>query len=1085
MSDSVGKITLDLEVTSDLMGQINAVSGSIGRRLRESLSNALKIGLGRTKKDTDMSMKYVKDKIMSNMKAASNGVGLSSQSMMKNTSDMIKKTFSDAGSVARNVMDSIGERTKRMTQSIMKLFKMRKMPTVAPVNTEDTASKVKSIIPRMASPRAPPSLNIDLLKSQMETIEKTMDTIERSISAHKEKLRGLRESYEHAFSPKIKETLTEKILREESAINSLIGKMDTLTGKYATLESQSMAFGQTESATGAAAGVAGSRVSSLSSILNRLRSSNKGTPSLLNRIAAGFKSIGQHSKSSGVSVSSFGGGLKSTLGQMLKWMIILPMIVKGIKAFASNMVSCLKTNDQFNNSLKQIYTNLWVAFMPIYNAILPAINALMAAIARLSAYLASFINGLFGKTYSSGLDAAKGMIAAKDAAGAYGGAAGKASKASKELQRSLLGIDELNRLSDNSDSDSDSGGAPELVASPDMSALDAATMPWVQKFKELMAQIFRPFKAAWDREGQATIASMRYALENVWELIKSIGKSFLEVWTNGTGEEILARLLQILQTIFGVVGDIAGAFQIAWETGGLGTSLVQSIADAFLNILTLIRDVGQAFRDVWNNGTGVQICTTILDIFKNIFETIGNVAQRLTDAWNQNENGTRIIQGILDLVQTVLGFVERIAGATAEWASKIDFGPLLQSIADVIESIQPVLQEIGKVFGDIWESIILPALTWLIETGIPTALELLSKVFDFLGEHEGIITVLITAVLTFIATFGGLSIVTGIVETVGGAFKGLLGVFGTIKHGAEVVGAAFSALSSPIGIAIAAIAAIIAIGVLLWKNWDTIKEVASNVWSFVTTTFDNFRQFLSGIFSTDWSVAFGMFGDVLNGFLANAKNIIDNVKTIFDGIITFIKGVFSGNWRQAWDGVIQIFSGIMGGLASVAKAPFNALISLVNSAISALNTIHVDIPDWVPGVGGKSFGIKIPKIPYLAKGGVIDQPTLAMMGEQGKKEAVVPLERNLGWRDAIVDKITEELDNGENHGQGFSLDELMTRLRAVIMEAVKLFAGMIPQQPRYNADSGDIVIPIYLDGGMLDEVIITAQQRKALRSGGR
>ena len=53
------------------------------------------------------------------------------------------------------------------------------------------------------------------------------------------------------------------------------------------------------------------------------------------------------------------------------------------------------------------------------------------------------------------------------------------------------------------------------------------------------------------------------------------------------------------------------------------------------------------------------------------------------------------------------------------------------------------------------------------------------------------------------------------------------------------------------------------------------------------------------------------------------------------------------------------------------------------------------------------------------------------------------------------------------------------------MEAVKLFAGMIPQQPRYNADSGDIVIPIYLDGGMLDEVIITAQQRKALRSGGR
>lgn len=1058
MSDSVGKITLDLEVTSDLMGQINAVSGSIGRRLRESLSNALKIGLGRTKKDADMSMKYVKDKIMSNMKAASNGVELSSQSMMKNTSDMIKGTFSDAGSVARNVMDSIGERTKRMTQSIMKLFKMRQMPTVAPVNTEDTAPKAKGIIPRTASPRAPPSLNIDLLKSQMETIEKTMDTVERSISAHKEKLRGLRESYEHAFSPKIKENLTGKILKEESAINSLIGKMDTLAGKYANLESQSMAFGQTESAAGAAAGVAGSRVSSLSSILNRLRSSNKGTPSLLNRIAAGFKNIGQHSKSSGVSVSSFGGGLKSTLGQMLKWMIILPMIVKGIKAFASNMVSCLKTNDQFNNSLKQIYTNLWVAFMPIYNAILPAINTLMAAVARLSAYLASFINGLFGKTYSSGLDAAKGMIAAKDAAGAYGGAAGKASKASKELQRSLLGIDELNRLNDNSDTDTGGGGgAPELVAPPDMSALDAATMPWVQKFKELMAQIFQPFKAAWDREGQATIASMRYAFENVWELVKSIGKSFLEVWTNGTGERTLTLLLQILQDVFKIVGNIAGGLDEAWK----------------------------------KNRTGEQIVQSVFNIFNSILETI-----------------------------------KHLGDSTVEWSKKLDFSPLLTSIKDLLKSLEPITQTIGDGLSWFWDNVLLPIAGWTIQTAVPTFLDMLTAAIDavnsviealeplgqwlfdsFLGplaewtggviiealkgitelleqfsrwcqEHQGTIQNIAIIVGSFFAAFELVKfagIVGGVISTLGSFVSSIGGVSGALS-------AIVSFLGGPVTIAITAI---IAIGVLLCKNWDTVKEVASNVWSFVTTTFDNFRQFLSGVFSTDWSVAFGIFGDTLNGFLANAKNIIDNVKTIFDGIITFIKGVFSGNWKQAWDGVIQIFSGIMGGLASVAKAPFNALISLVNSAISALNTIHVDIPDWVPGVGGKSFGIKIPKIPYLAKGGVIDQPTLAMMGEQGKKEAVVPLERNLGWRDAIVDKITEELDSGENHGQGFSLDELMARLRAVIMEAVKLFAGMIPQQPRYNADSGDIVIPIYLDGGMLDEVIITAQQRKALRSGGR
>ena len=109
------------------------------------------------------------------------------------------------------------------------------------------------------------------------------------------------------------------------------------------------------------------------------------------------------------------------------------------------------------------------------------------------------------------------------------------------------------------------------------------------------------------------------------------------------------------------------------------------------------------------------------------------------------------------------------------------------------------------------------------------------------------------------------------------------------------------------------------------------------------------------------------------------------------------------------------------------------------------------------------------------------------MGEQGKKEAVVPLDRNLGWRDAIVSKIKEELGGAGETGQtaGFTLDELMSRLRTLLIEVAQVFAGLMPQQPKYQADTGDIIIPIYLDGGVLDEIIITAEQRKAMRSGGR
>ena len=97
-------------------------------------------------------------------------------------------------------------------------------------------------------------------------------------------------------------------------------------------------------------------------------------------------------------------------------------------------------------------------------------------------------------------------------------------------------------------------------------------------------------------------------------------------------------------------------------------------------------------------------------------------------------------------------------------------------------------------------------------------------------------------------------------------------------------------------------------------------------------------------------------------------------------------------------------------------------------------------------------------------------PRLAMMGHDAGQGA--PRKDKADYGD-------------EKNEQNFTLEELMSQLRVALAETAKMIAGLVPQQPRYNADTGDIVIPIYLDGSVLDEVIITAQQRKALRSGGR
>lgn len=101
---------------------------------------------------------------------------------------------------------------------------------------------------------------------------------------------------------------------------------------------------------------------------------------------------------------------------------------------------------------------------------------------------------------------------------------------------------------------------------------------------------------------------------------------------------------------------------------------------------------------------------------------------------------------------------------------------------------------------------------------------------------------------------------------------------------------------------------------------------------------------------------------------------MDNVKAIFQNIIDFISNVFSGNWSAAWQNIVNIFGNLFGMIVNLAKAPINGVISAINWVLSKINSISVTIPDWVPGVGGKTLGFNIPTIPQLAEGGVATSP---------------------------------------------------------------------------------------------------------------
>lgn len=172
---------------------------------------------------------------------------------------------------------------------------------------------------------------------------------------------------------------------------------------------------------------------------------------------------------------------------------------------------------------------------------------------------------------------------------------------------------------------------------------------------------------------------------------------------------------------------------------------------------------------------------------------------------------------------------------------------------------------------------------------------------------------------------------------------------------------------------------------------------------------DPIVKFLLNVLSPVWTTLTNLVIGLLGSMIGFIVDIVSSIIRTFRGFIDFIAGVFTGNWSKAWDGIKNIFGGIFDSLKALFKAPINYIIDGINAFISGLNKIK--IPDWVPAVGGK--GINIPKIPKLAQGGVIDRPTIAMIGEAGR-EAVIPMERNLGALEKLSTMIGDKINgNGQ------------------------------------------------------------------------
>lgn len=372
-----------------------------------------------------------------------------------------------------------------------------------------------------------------------------------------------------------------------------------------------------------------------------------------------------------------------------------------------------------------------------------------------------------------------------------------------------------------------------------------------------------------------------------------------------------------------------------------------------------------------------------------------------------------IVPIVNNLGKILKWFMDNILKPLTKWTIEDALPAFFNLLSSALKVLNPILEVFMDLGAWLWDEFLQPIASWTggaIVSVLNGLASILDRIGNWISEHKSIVEI-------FTIVLGSFATAWGLVNIAFGAYYGLLNLYNAVVYaastGTSIFAGALSAVNLPLIAIVSAVAAVIAACVLLVKNWDWVKAKAIEVWDSIKEKFNQFKEWLGNVFATDWSQKFGFLGDILNAFLAITRGISDSIKRIFGGIIDFIVGVFTGNWKRAWQGVQDIFGGIMNGLQALVKAPLNGVIGLINAAISGLNKIKlpsIDIP-FFGTVGG--WGFNIGKIPYLAKGGIIDNPTLAMVGEAGK-EAVVPLENNTQGIRELAELLMQYMGNSNS-----------------------------------------------------------------------
>lgn len=437
----------------------------------------------------------------------------------------------------------------------------------------------------------------------------------------------------------------------------------------------------------------------------------------------------------------------------------------------------------------------------------------------------------------------------------------------------------------------------------------------------------------------------------------------------GEAKEALDRLGIVTMDSSGKMlplNDIIGQF----ETSGL------SAADA----MTIFGDrAGPGMLALVQQGKG-----GLVDLTTEL-ENSGGSAMEMAEIMESGPGGAfRTLEGSMEdlaitlgdtLIPAIMPFVDLLKDL-ANWLSGLDKNTLtiIVTIAALAAAIGPLLIVLGMVASGIGSIIaIIPALMAgltllsanpivLVIAGIALAIIGLIALLKWLNDEFHWVDAVVSAVG---AAF----------EWIQGVIKGVVDWFSSATESVDILGIALKVLMGPIGWVMIAMEMF---GISWEDVWQGILDFAGFVWESLTAGITAIINIWVQKFNTFKSILIGIWTAISGVFVTAWTNITTGVSAAVGfivGVFTSFRDTILGIWNTIWNGIKFVINSITGG---------------INVMIRGLNNLRIDIPEWVPYMGGQTFGISIPEIPQLATGGIVTEPTIALIGEAGP-EAVVPL----------------------------------------------------------------------------------------------